>query len=153
VWWPTRTFSSLTLSSSSLSTSPYCLSCSSACFACASTNPARSVWDAFYGDRWVVDASPWPWCSLSADMSLPTHKSLVWLLAAIIANVLPVVSGQFHVPLLSTYRELSSQVFISLDLNCGFPFLSILSTKNTDDRIRFCLKFQFRSTKCVLIFY
>lgn len=57
-----------------------------------------------------------------ADTSLSTHEGLVWLLAAIIADILPVASGQFHVPVFSTDRHFSSQVFICLDLNCRFPF-------------------------------
>jgi hypothetical protein len=76
-----------------------------------------------------IDASPWPWCSLSANMSLPTHKIFVWLLAAIIADIVPVVCDQFHVPILSTYRDFLSQVFICLDLNCRFHFLSIFVDK------------------------
>jgi hypothetical protein len=68
-------------------------------------------------------------------MSLPIRQALVWLFAALIASILPVVSGQFHVPVLSTYHDFSSQVFICLNLNGQSTFLYILSTKNTDEWI------------------
>ena len=44
-------------------------------------------------------------------------KGLVWLLVALIADILPLVSGQFHVSVLSTYRHFSLQVFLCLNLN------------------------------------
>jgi hypothetical protein len=50
-------------------------------------------------------------------MSLPIRKGLAWLLVALVADILPVVGGQFHVPVLSTYRDFSLQVFICLNLN------------------------------------
>ena len=78
---------------------------------------------------------------LADTVSLPIRKALVWLLVALMANILPVVSGQFHVPALSTYRGFSSQVFICLNLNGWFTFLYILSTKNTDDWIQICSKY------------
>ena len=74
-------------------------------------------------------------------MSLPIHKALIWLLVAFIADILPVVSSQFHLPVLSTYRDFPSQVLICLNLNGRSTFLNILSKKNTDDWIRFCSKY------------
>jgi hypothetical protein len=50
-------------------------------------------------------------------MSLPNRKGLVWLSVALMADIIPLVSGQFHVPVLSTYRDFSSQVLICLNLN------------------------------------
>ena len=74
-------------------------------------------------------------------MLFPIGKALVWLLVALMADILPVVSGQFHVPVLSSYRDFPSQVLICLNLNGWFTFLYILSTKNTDDWIQFCSKY------------
>ena len=83
-----------------------------------------------------------PGCGFLFPLMLPPiHKALIWLLAAIIADILPVVSSKSHVPILSTYHDFLSQVFICLNLNGEFPFLSILLTKNTDVWIRFCSKY------------
>ena len=73
-------------------------------------------------------------------MLFPIGKALVWLLVALMADILPVVSGQFHVPVLSSYRDFSSQVLICLNLNGWFTFLYILSTKNSNNWIQFCSK-------------
>ena len=61
---------------------------------------------------------------------VPIHKGVIWLLVATIAEALPAVSGWTHVPLLSAYRDIVSQVFLCLNLNGIFTFLSILSMKN-----------------------
>jgi len=45
--------------------------------------------------------------SLSANMLLPIHKGLIWLLVATIAEVLPAASGEFHVPVASTYHDVA----------------------------------------------
>ena len=66
-------------------------------------------------------------------MSLPIHKALVWLFVALMADTLPVVSNQLHVPVLSTYRDFPSQVLICLNLNGRFTYLNVLSIKNADD--------------------
>jgi hypothetical protein len=58
---------------------------------------------------------------------------MIWLLVTTIAEVLPAVSGQFHVPVPSTYQNIISQVFIGLNMNGTFGFLFTLSTKNTDE--------------------
>lgn len=50
-------------------------------------------------------------------MSLSIRKALAWLSVAIIADTIPVVSGQFNVPVLFTHRDFPSQVFICLNLN------------------------------------
>lgn len=149
MWWPTLTYSGFTLSSSPPATSPYCSSCSLACFACASTNLTRPVWDAFCGDRWALPGR----CVLFPLICRSQFKGFVWLLGAIIADIPPVASGQFHVPILSTYRDISSQVLICLNLNRKFPSLPILTTKkNADDSILFYSKFQCRLMRCAFIF-
>ena len=61
---------------------------------------------------------------------VPIHKGVIWLLVATIADALPAVSDETHVPLLSAYRDIVSQVFLCLNLNGRLTFLSILSTKN-----------------------
>ena len=58
------------------------------------------------------------------------HKGVIWLLVAAIAEVLPAVSGWTHATLLSAYRDIVSQVFLCLNLNGTFFFLSILSMKD-----------------------
>ena len=75
------------------------------------------------------------WCFslavvFSAYMGVRIHKGVIWLLVATIAEVLPAVSGQSYVTLLSAYRDIMSQVFLCLNLNGRFTFLSIPSTKN-----------------------
>lgn len=40
-------------------------------------------------------------------MLLPIHKGLIWLLVATIAEVLPAASGEFHVPVASTYHDVA----------------------------------------------
>ena len=77
------------------------------------------------------------WCFslavvFSAYMGVRIHKGVIWLLVATIAEVLPAVSGKAHVPLLSAYHDIMSQVFFILNLN-GRSTLSISSMKNNDD--------------------
>jgi len=77
------------------------------------------------------------WCfslavMFSAYMMVRIHKGVIWLLAAIIAEVLPAVSGYTHVSLLSAYHDIMSQVFLCINLD-GRSTLSISSMNNIDD--------------------
>jgi hypothetical protein len=56
-------------------------------------------------------------------MSLLIRKGLVWLSVSFIADIIPLASGQFHVHVLSTYRDFFSQVSLGLNLNGRFTFL------------------------------
>jgi hypothetical protein len=48
---------------------------------------------------------------VSTDTLLPIHKGLIWLLVATIAEALPVVSGRFHLHVLSTHRAVGTHLF------------------------------------------
>jgi hypothetical protein len=57
-------------------------------------------------------------------MSLPIRKGLVWLSVAFIADVLPLVSGQFHVPVcLSPFFVVGVYLFEPKRLFCFFIYL------------------------------
>ena len=77
------------------------------------------------------------WCFslavvFSAHIAVRIHEGVIWLLVATIADVLPAVSGQTDVLLLSAHHDVISQVFLCLNINGRFTFISIkvLSSKN-----------------------